>query len=198
MPAVNQNTPPSHPGYAPSYPPPQGPPPMGYVVVTLSLQARDAIDSPLSTDFLIAEVSRPNTLPRTPIVHSRSRIRATHNPPGHRLASTLLPLTHGPIHISYPPALLAHISHPTVLLAHINHHPVLLTMVNINHLQALLPIQGHRGRIPLLRTQAVTQVHMDTNNHPALTLRVHPRFQETALATFRTVRFPNRVRLGDV
>lgn len=196
----SQNTPPPHSGYAPSYPPPLSPPPSGYVDVTVFLQTRDAINCLLFTGFQIPEVSRASTLPRTPIVHSRSQVSqvpATHLHQGHPLATIIHPVAHRPINTSNPLLHLANINHLQVLLVNIN-RPQATT--NFNHLRALLPNQGTRDRNPPFKTAVVIQVRIHTNRHPGLPLRVHPRFQEIApvtLRTRRTVSFPNVVRLSD-
>ena len=198
------NAPPQHSGYAPSYAPPQGPPPGGYVAVTLSFHVHDMIDFSRSTGSRTQEVYRARTLPRIPVIHSKSRIRATNPLPGHLRGSTLLPPAHRPSrantgHLPVP-LTQANISHLRVLLLPTNPNtsrlPVPLTKLNGNHLRALLTNKGNRDRIPLTRTIAVTLVKIHSDRLLALLLRVHPRIKGVVLSTLRPVSFPNRVMLG--
>ena len=149
------NAPPLHSGYAPSYAPPQGLPPSGYVAVTLSFHAREGIDRSLPTGSLTPEVSRVNILPRAPIIRSRSRVQATYNPPGRRPASILLPVVHRPINTCHLPVVrrLINISHPQVA-----HHST-----NTSHLR----VAHHSANTSHLRVahHSVNTSHLQVAHH---------------------------------
>jgi len=147
---MNRDTPPAfHSGYAPSYAPPQGPPPNGYVVARLFLKV---IDHLLSTGSQ-AQASRDNTLHQALIIRSRPqasrhRIKAIHLPPGRHRASILLLLARRPINISHLP----------VLLGKINGARLLALLRSHLSGMAILDKKGNRHSIPLTRTVAVARV----------------------------------------